>query len=138
MINFLTEQVNNDVWEKLFSFVVTTTMIVFDLMMEIKIPLTSVSLFYVLIFTMVVELSIYAIHGTSTNYNDLGSTVKSGVINSSKLYGATVRGVSSTKQGLQKHIKERKQFKISRNKQQLSSLAKQAKTREQAYRRINK
>lgn len=135
MINFLTEQVNNDVWEKLFSFVVTTMMIVFDLMMEIKIPLTNVSLFYVLIFTMVVDLSIYAIHGTSTNYNDLGSTVKSGVSN---IYSVTARGVSDTKQGLQKHIKERKQFKVSRNKQQLSSLAKQAKTREQAYRRINK
>ncbi|MFW4370891.1 MAG: hypothetical protein EHV01_002990 [Spiroplasma sp. hy2] len=89
MINFLSEQVNNDVWEKLFSFVVTITMIVFDLMMEIKIPLTSVSLFYVLIFIMVVDLSIYAIHGTSTQYNQLGSFVKNQVSN---LYGGTIRG----------------------------------------------
>lgn len=89
MISFLTEQVRNDVWEKLFSFVATTTMIVFDLMMEIKIPLTSVSLFYVLIFTMVVELSIYAIHGTSTQYNQFGSSVKNQVSN---LYGGIVKG----------------------------------------------
>ncbi|ALA97992.1 Spiroplasmavirus-related protein [Spiroplasma kunkelii CR2-3x] len=56
----------------------------------------------------------------------------------SNIYYSTVHGVSDTKQGMQKHIKERKQFKINRNKKQLSSLAKQAKTREQAYRRVHK
>jgi hypothetical protein len=50
---------------------------------------------------------------------------------------ATVRGVSSTKQGLQKHIKKRKQFKVSRNKQQLSSLARQVKTKEQGFKKIH-
>ncbi|KAF0850036.1 plectrovirus spv1-r8a2b orf 5 transmembrane protein [Spiroplasma poulsonii] len=84
---------------------------------------------------MVVKLSIYAIHGTRTQYNELGSTVQTGVSN---IYSTTARGVSDTKQGMQKHFKERKQFKINRNKQQLSSLAKQAKTREQGYRRVNK
>lgn len=119
MIIFLTQQVNNDVWEKLFSFVVTTTMIVFDLMMEIKIPLTNVSLFYVLIFTMVVELSIYAIHGTSTNYNDLGSTVKSGV---SKVYSSTVR----------KGIDVGKKVYQNSNKQQVKKEVKRQNIREQA------
>ncbi len=127
IINLLSESSN---WDKIFSFI-------FDVIWNTKLPMTKTTIAYFVIFFMVIKLSIYAIHGTSTNYNDLGSTVKSGVINSSKLYGATVWGVSSTKQGLQKHIKERKQFKVSRNKQQLSSLARQAKTREQGFKRIH-
>ena len=114
---------------------------VFDVIWNTKLPMTNITIAYFLIFFMVIKLSIYAIHGTSTNYNDLGSTVKSGVINSSKLYGATVRNVYSTGKGLQGHIKERKQFKVNRNvshnKQQLSSLARQAKTREQGFKRIH-
>ncbi|GAA6238455.1 MAG: hypothetical protein SPLM_05730 [Spiroplasma phoeniceum] len=52
----------------------------------IILPMTNITIAYFLIFFfMIIKLSIYAIHGTSTNYNDLGSTVKSGVINSSKL-----------------------------------------------------
>ncbi len=81
--------------------------------------MTNITIAYFLIFFMFIKLSIYAIHGTLTNYNDLVSTFKIVIINSYKLYGANVWGVSSTKQGLQKHIKERKQFKVSRNKQQL-------------------
>ncbi len=137
MSNLLSESVNNDNWNKIFSFIFDTFLFVFDVIWNTKLPMTNITIAYFLIFFMVIKLSIYAIHRTSTNYNDLGSTVKSGVINSSKLYGATVRGVSSTKKGLQKHIKERKQFKVSRNKQQLSSLARQAKTREQGFKRIH-
>ncbi len=137
MSNLLSESVNNNNWNKIFSFIFDTFLFVFDVIWNTKLPMTNITIAYFLIFFMVIKLSIYAIHGTSTNYNDLGSTVKSGVTNSSKLYGATVRGVSSTKQGLQKHIKERKQFKVSRNKQQLSSLVKQAKTREQGFKRIH-
>ncbi|WFG95521.1 hypothetical protein M1771_05310 [Spiroplasma citri] len=37
---------------------------------------------------MVIKLSIYAIHGTSTQYNNLGSTVNNGV---SQVYSSTVR-----------------------------------------------
>ncbi|WP_338988836.1 hypothetical protein [Spiroplasma endosymbiont of Seladonia tumulorum] len=136
MSNLLSESVNNDNWNKIFSFIFDTFLFVFDVIWNTKLPMTNITIAYFLIFFMVIKLSIYAIHGTSTNYNDLSSTVKNGVINSSKLYGDTVRGVSSTKQGLQKYIKERKQFKVSRNKQQLSSLAKQAKTREQGFKRI--
>ncbi len=123
MSNLLSESINNDNWNKIFSFIFDTFLFVFDVIWNTKLPMTNITIAYFLIFFMVIKLSIYAIYGTSTNYNDLGSTVKSGVINSSKLYGVTVRGVFSTKQGLQKHIKERKQFKVSRNKQQLSSLA---------------
>ncbi len=134
MSNLLSESVNNDNWNKIFSFIFDTFLFVFDVIWNTKLPMTNITIAYFLIFFMVIKLSIYAIHGTSTNYNNLGSTVKSGVINSSKL---TILGVSSTKQGLQKHIKERKQFKVSRNKQQLSSLARQAKTREQGFKRIH-
>ncbi|WP_348735656.1 hypothetical protein [Spiroplasma endosymbiont of Ammophila pubescens] len=137
MSNLLSESVNNDNWNKIFSFIFDTFLFVFDVIWNTKLPMTNITIAYFLIFFMVIKLSIYAIHGTSINYNDLGSIVKSGVINSSKLYSATVRGVSSTKQGLQKHIKERKQFKVSRNKQQLSSLARQAKTRELGFKRIH-
>ncbi|WP_348736177.1 hypothetical protein [Spiroplasma endosymbiont of Ammophila pubescens] len=137
MSNLLSESVNNDNWNKIFSFIFDNFLFVFDVIWNTKLPMTNITIAYFLIFFMVIKLSIYAIHGTSINYNDLGSTVKSGVINSSKLYGATIRSVSSTKQGLQKHIKERKQFKVSRNKQQLSSLARQVKTREQGFKRIH-
>ncbi|WP_424527371.1 hypothetical protein [Spiroplasma endosymbiont of Glossina fuscipes fuscipes] len=115
-------------WDKIFSFI-------FDVIWNTKLPMTNTTIAYFIIFFMVVKLSIYAIHGTKTQYNELGSTVHTGVSN---IYSATVRGVSDNKQGIQKHIKERKQFKINRNKQQLSSLAKQAKTREQGYWRVNK
>lgn len=89
MINFLAEQVNGDPWSNIFSFVIGCFMDIFDLIMYIKLPLTNVSLFYILIFTMVVELSIYAVNGTSTQYHQLGSTVKNQVSN---LYGGTVKG----------------------------------------------
>ncbi|WP_424526816.1 hypothetical protein ACOBWH_01795 [Spiroplasma endosymbiont of Glossina fuscipes fuscipes] len=128
MINLLSENSN---WDKIFSFI-------FDVIWNTKLPMTNTTIAYFIIFFfffLVVKLSIYAIHGTRTQYNELGSTVQTGVSN---IYSVTARGVSDTKQGMQKHIKERKQFKINRNKQQLSSLAKQAKTREQGYRRVNK
>ncbi|GAA6238949.1 MAG: hypothetical protein SPLM_10660 [Spiroplasma phoeniceum] len=126
MINLFAE--NNSNWDKIFSFI-------FDVIWNIKLPMTNTTIAYFIIFFMVIKLSIYAIHGTSTQYNELGSTVQN---STSKLYSATTRGVSDTKQGMQKHIKEHKQFKINRNKQQLSNLAKQAKTRKQGYRRVNK
>ncbi len=97
MSNLLSESVNNDNWNKIFSFIFDTFLFFFDVIWNTKLPMTNITIAYFLIFFVVIKLSIYAIHGTSTNYNDLGSTVKSGVINSFKLYGATVRGVSSTK-----------------------------------------
>ncbi|WP_424527208.1 hypothetical protein [Spiroplasma endosymbiont of Glossina fuscipes fuscipes] len=132
MINLLSESSN---WDKIFSFIFDVFLFIFDVIWNTKLPMTNTTIAYFIIFFMVVKLSIYAIHGTRTQYNELGSTVQTGVSN---IYSATARGVSDTKQGMQKHIKERKQFKINRNKQQLSNLAKQAKTREQGYRRVNK
>ncbi|KAI92497.1 hypothetical protein [Spiroplasma melliferum] len=133
MINLFAE--NNSNWDKIFSFIFDVFLFIFDVIWNTKLPMTNTTIAYFVIFFMVIKLSIYAIHGTSTQYNELGSTVQNSI---SKLYSATARGVSDTKQGIQKHIKERKDFKINRNKQQLSSLAKQAKTREQGYRRVNK
>ncbi|MBW3057846.1 hypothetical protein D6D54_00670 [Spiroplasma poulsonii] len=127
MINLLSE--NNGNWDKIFSF------IIFDVIWNTKLPMTNTTIAYFIIFFMVIKLSIYAIHGTYTQYNELGSTVQN---STSQIYSTAARGVSDTKQGMQKHIKERKQFKINRNKQQLSSLAKQAKSREQGYRRVHK
>lgn len=132
MINLLSESSN---WDKIFSFIFDVFLFIFDVIWNTKLPMTNTTIAYFIIFFMVVKLSIYAIHGTRTQYNELGSTVQMGVSN---IYSATARGVSDTKQGMQKHIKERKQFKINCNKQQLSNLAKQAKTREQGYRRVNK
>lgn len=132
MINLLSESSN---WDKIFSFIFDVFLFIFDVIWNTKLPMTNTTIAYFIIFFMVVKLSIYAIHGTRTQYNELGATVQTGVSN---IYSVTARGVSHTKQGIQKHIKERKQFKINRNKQQLSSLAKQAKTREQGYRRVHK
>ncbi|QED24713.1 hypothetical protein [Spiroplasma citri] len=134
MINLLVEN-NNSNWDKIFSFVFDIFLFIFDVIWNTKLPMTNTSIAYFLIFFMVIKLSIYAIHGTSTQYNNLGSTVNNGV---SQVYSSTVRGVSDTKQGMQKHIKKRKHFKINRNKKQLSNLEKQAKTREQGYRRVHK
>ncbi|WP_114564723.1 hypothetical protein [Spiroplasma phoeniceum] len=141
MINLLVVENNNSNWDKIFSFVFDIFLFIFDVIWNTKFPMTNTSIAYFLVFFMVIKLSIYAIHGTSTQYNNLGSTVNNGV---SQVYSSTVRGVSDIKQGMQKHIKERKQFKINSNKikinsnkQQLSSLAKQAKIREQGFKRVH-
>ncbi len=105
MSNLLSESFNKDNWNKIFSFIFNTFLFIFDVIWNTKLPMTNITIAYFLIFFMIIKLSIYAIHGTSTNYNNLGSTVKSGVINSSKLYGATVCNVYSTGKGLQGHIK---------------------------------
>ncbi|QCO24500.1 Spiroplasmavirus-related protein [Spiroplasma melliferum] len=136
MINLFAE--NNSNWDKIFSFIFDVFLFIFDVIWNTKLPMTNTTIAYFIIFFMVIKLSIYAIHGTSTQYNELGSTVQN---STSKLYSATARGARgavNTGKGVKAHFKERKQFKINRNKQQLSSLAKQAKTREQGYRRVHK
>lgn len=132
MINLLSESSN---WGNIFSFIFDVFLFIFDVIWNTKLPMKNTTIAYFIIFFMVVKLSIYAIHCTGMQYNELGSTVQADVSN---IYSTTARGVSDTKQGMKKHIKERKQFKINRNKQQLSSLAKQAKTREQGYRVVGK
>ncbi|WP_338989366.1 hypothetical protein [Spiroplasma endosymbiont of Seladonia tumulorum] len=132
MINLLSESSN---WDKIFSFIFDVFLFIFDVIWNTKLPMTKTTITYFVIFFMVIKLTIYAIHCTSTQYNELGLIAQN---STSKLYSSTACGVLDTKQGIQKHVEERKQFKINRNKQQLSSLAKQAKTREQGYRRVNK
>ncbi|ALA98420.1 Spiroplasmavirus-related protein [Spiroplasma kunkelii CR2-3x] len=104
MINLLDEN-NNSNWDKIFSIVFDIFLFIFDVIWNTKLPMTNTSIAYFLIFFMVIKLSIYAIHGTSTQYNNLGLTVNSGV---SQIYYSTVRGVSDTKQNMQKHNKNRK------------------------------
>jgi hypothetical protein len=77
--------------------------------------MTNITIAYFLIFFMVIKLSIYAIHGTSTNYNDLGSTVKSGV---SKVYASTAKAYqNSNRQQVKREVKRqdiKEQAKIKR------------------------
>ncbi len=119
MSNLLSESFNNDNWNKIFSFIFDTFLFVFDVIWNTKLPMTNITIAYFLIFFMVIKLSIYAIHGTSTNYNDLGSTVKSGV---SKVYSSTVRkGIGAGKKAYQ-----------NSNKQQVKKEVKRQNIREQA------
>lgn len=119
MSNLLSESVNNDNWNKIFSFIFDAFLFVFDVIWNTKLPMTNITIAYFLIFFMVIKLSIYAIHGTSTNYNDLGSTVKSGV---SKVYSSTVRkGMGAGKKAYQ-----------NSNKQQVKKEVKRQNIREQA------
>ncbi|ALA97744.1 Spiroplasmavirus-related protein [Spiroplasma kunkelii CR2-3x] len=98
-------------------------MFIFDVIWNTKLPMTNTSIAYFLIFFMVIKLSIYAIHGTSTQYNNLGSTVNNGVL---QAYSSTVRkdiGIgkkvyhNSNKQQVKREIKRqniRQQAKIKR------------------------
>ncbi len=74
--------------------------------------MTNTTIAYFIIFFMVVKLSIYAIHGTSTQYNDLGSTVKSGV---STVYSSTVRkGINASKNVYQNSNKQQVKKELKR------------------------
>ncbi|ALA97372.1 Spiroplasmavirus-related protein [Spiroplasma kunkelii CR2-3x] len=122
MINLLVEN-NNSNWDKIFSFVFDIFLFIFDVIWNTKLPMTNTSIAYFLIFFMVIKLSIYAIHDTSTQYNNLGSTVNNGV---SQVYSSTVRkGINvgknvyqnSNKQQVKREIKRqniRQQAKIKR------------------------
>ncbi len=90
MSNLLSESVNNDNWNKIFSFIFDTFLFVFDVIWNTKLPMTNITIAYFLIFFMVIKLSIYAIHDTRTQYNELGSTVKN---STAKIYSSTARGV---------------------------------------------
>ncbi len=74
MINLLTE--NNSNWDKIFSFIFDIFLFIFDVIWNTKLSMTNTTIAYFIIFFMVIKLSIYAIHGTRTQYNELGSTVK--------------------------------------------------------------
>ncbi|WFH00162.1 hypothetical protein M1771_09350 [Spiroplasma citri] len=122
MINLLVEN-NNSNWDKIFSFVFDIFLFIFDVIWNTKLPMTNTSIAYFLIFFMVIKLSIYAIHGTSTQYNNLFSTVNNGV---SQVYSSTVREdintvknvyQNSNKQQVKREIKRqnvRQQAKVKR------------------------
>ncbi len=77
MINLLSESSN---WDKIFSFIFDVFLFIFDVIWNTKLPMTNTTIAYFIIFFMVVKLSIYAIHGTRTQYNELGSIVQTGGI----------------------------------------------------------
>ncbi|QED24810.1 hypothetical protein [Spiroplasma citri] len=118
MINLLVEN-NNSNWDKIFSFVFDIFLFIFDVIWNTKLPMTNTSIAYFLIFFMVIKLSIYAIHGTSTQYNNLGSTVNNGV---SQVYSSTVR----------KGINVGKNVYQNSNKQQVKREIKRQNVRQQA------
>ncbi|APE75782.1 plectrovirus-related protein [Spiroplasma citri] len=110
MINLLVEN-NNSNWDKIFSFVFDIFLFIFDVIWNTKLPMTNTLIAYFLVFFMVIKLSIYVIHGTSTQYNILGLTVNNGV---SQVYSSTVRkGINvgknvyqnSNKQHVKKELK---------------------------------
>ncbi|WP_114564841.1 hypothetical protein [Spiroplasma phoeniceum] len=110
MINLLVEN-NNSNWNKIFSFVFDIFLFIFDVIWNTKLSMSNTSIAYFLVFFMFIKLSIYAIHGTSTQYNNLGSTVNNGV---SQVYSSTVRKVinvgknvyqNSNKQQVKKELK---------------------------------
>ncbi len=87
MINLLTE--NNSNWDKIFSFIFDIFLFIFDVIWNTKLPMTNTTIAYFIIFFIVIKLYIYAIHGTRTQYNELGSTVKN---STAKIYSSTACG----------------------------------------------
>lgn len=110
MINLLTENSSN--WDKIFSFIFDIFLFIFDVIWNTKLPMTNTTIAYFIIFFMVVKLSIYAIHGTRTQYNELGSTIQSGV---SKIYSSTVRkGINASKNAYQNSNKQQVKRELKR------------------------
>ncbi|UZQ31153.1 MAG: hypothetical protein OHM56_06735 [Spiroplasma phoeniceum] len=102
MINLLTENSSN--WDKIFIFIFDIFLFIFDVIWNTKLPTTNTTIAYFIIFFMVVKLSIYAIHWAITQYNELGSTIQSGVL---KVYSSTVRkGINFSKSAYQNSNKQ--------------------------------
>lgn len=62
---------SNDIWDKLFAYLYDNFLFVADVIWNTKLPLTDVSIGYWLIFWLIIKLSIYAVNGASTNFNNL-------------------------------------------------------------------
>lgn len=73
-------------WDKLFAYLYDNFLFVGDIIWNTKLPLTDISIGYWLIFWMVIRLSVYAVNGTSSNYNKLSTELNT----SSKTYKATI------------------------------------------------
>lgn len=75
---FLAQTLENaEIWKKLFGFCYDVWLLLFDLLWTTKLPLTDITLTYWIIFWMVVKLSVYAINGSNTSYNELGAVISS-------------------------------------------------------------
>ncbi|MGL5268441.1 MAG: hypothetical protein ACRC8P_01535 [Spiroplasma sp.] len=92
---------DNDIWDKLFAYLYDNFLFVADVIWNTKLPLTDISIGYWLIFWMVIRLSIYAVNGASTGYNDLAPEIKtqsavvySGVATRSKFVANKFKGQS--------------------------------------------
>lgn len=81
---------DNAVWDKLFAYLYDNFLFVADVIWNTKLPLTDISIGYWLIFWLVVKLSIYAVNGASTQYNDLAGEVET---QSAVVYSGVARGV---------------------------------------------
>ncbi|WP_342189754.1 hypothetical protein [Spiroplasma endosymbiont of Dilophus febrilis] len=81
---------NEEIWNKLFSFIFEIYLFIFDAIWNTEIPLTDIKVGYFLIFWLIVQLSIYAVNGTSTEYNNMGSSV-------SKAYSSAVKSGRNAK-----------------------------------------
>lgn len=102
-------QDNADIWKKIFGFSYDVIMMIFDLIWNTKLPLTDITLAYWIIFWMVVKLSVFAINGTSSGYNQLGSTV-------SNAYSSSVKSVKNFKTARSKKRKEKQKAKSKETK----------------------
>lgn len=81
---------NEEIWNKIFSFIFDIHLFIFDVIWNTEIPLSNIKVGYFLIFWLIVQLSIYAVNGTSTEYNNMGNSI-------SKAYGSTVRSGGNIK-----------------------------------------
>ncbi|WFG97908.1 hypothetical protein M1770_07535 [Spiroplasma citri] len=132
MINLLP----NDEWKGAIKVEVDIYMKIMYWMWVLKLTGTNKTLFVILVIGGVINVIMLLVNSS----RGLSSVSQASLEASSSLARGVKGSVSSvfqTGRGMQKHIKERKQFKINRNKQQLSSLAKQAKIREQGFKRVH-
>lgn len=99
MFQILEKTITNDdeVWKSMFAFLYDIWMLILDLIWITKIPRTNISLAYWIIFWMIVRLSVYAINGTSTNYNELGSRVSNSYQSGIR---SGIKGLSKSKKAI--------------------------------------
>ncbi|APE75315.1 hypothetical protein [Spiroplasma citri] len=132
MINLLTD----NVWNNAINVIVDIFMKIMDWMWALKLPGTNIPLFVIWVIGGVINVIMLLVNSS----RGLSSVSQASLEASSSLARGVKGSVSSvfqTGRGMQKHFEDRKRFKNNRNKQQLSSLAKQAKTREQGFKRVH-
>lgn len=93
---------NAEIWEKLFAFLFDNFLFIFDVIWKTNIPLTDITIAYWLIFWMIIKLSIFAINGTSTGYNDITNQVSAGARSVTKSYSTAAKKYNKNKQNKEK------------------------------------